>query len=45
MVIQVFPHLPVEKMFQLSGYVCSESLRDLQLISIVSVFDNDESIT
>lgn len=22
----VFPHSPVEKMFQLSGYVCSESL-------------------
>lgn len=41
----VFPHSPVEKMFQLSGYVCSESLRDLKLISIMFMFDNNDSVT
>lgn len=41
----VFPHSPVEKMFQLSGYVCSESLRDLKLISIMFMLDNNDSVT
>lgn len=42
---RVFPLSPVEKMLQLSGYVCSESLRDLKLISIMFMFDNNDSVT
>lgn len=42
---QVLPHSPVEKVFQLSGYVCSESLGDLKLISIMFMFDNNDSVT
>lgn len=45
MAVEVFPHSPVEKMFQLSGYVCSESLRDLKLISIMFMFDGNDSVT
>lgn len=42
---EVFPRSPVEEMSQLSGYVCSEPLGDLQLISIVLVFDGNQPVT
>lgn len=43
--MKVFPRSPVEEMFQLSGYMCSETLGDLELISIMFMFDGNESVT
>lgn len=43
--MRVFLHSPVEEMFQLSGYVCSETLGDLELISIMFMLDGDQSVT
>lgn len=43
--MKVFPLSPVEEMFQLSGYMCSETLGDLELIPIMFMFDGDKSVT
>lgn len=43
--VKVFLHSPVEEMFQLSGYVCSETLCDLELIPIMFMSDGDQSVT